>query len=359
MNLLWIKTHAVPLLQDIPQLNFTIILQNSPPHSKIIPWIIRHHPKQPHHLTRKLVSVSLMKLPAHFYPSRQKGVIFHTLSFFLLSLGGGLCLWYALQQDARQEIVTFILIAIILLAPLPIIAYQGYALFRARYTLERDGLRMRWGLRSIDIPLPDVEWIRPADEMGYRLNMPIIRWPGAILGMRYIDGLGEVEFLASDPDTMVLVATPEKVYVISPADSIAFQRTFQRTIEMGSLSPLASYSSRPVAFIQQIWFDRSARSMIIIGFLLTAILFIAVGLLIFGRTTLPVGFDSQGHQLPPGPAEYVLLLPILNSVTFFGDLFTGLFFYRRTDLRPIAYVLWAGGVITPILLLIAVYYLLI
>jgi hypothetical protein len=299
-----------------------------------------------------------MELPAHFNPGRRNGVIFHSVAMFLLSLGGGLSLWYALQQEARSDIITFILVSLLLLAPLPFIVYRGYSLLQARYTLERDGLRLRWGLRAEDIPLPDVEWIRPADEMGYRLRMPLIRWPGAISGTRDVEGLGPVEFLASDSRTMLLVATPDKVYAISPADLNTFQRTFQRTMEMGSLSPLTSYSTRPVAFLQQVWFDRAARPLIFTGLLLTIILFAAVGMLIANRTTLPLGYNMEGQPLTPGPAEYILLLPILSGLIFVGDLFIGMFLYRRINLRPVAYVLWGGGVITPILLLVATYFLL-
>lgn len=298
-----------------------------------------------------------MELPAHFRPVRRNGVIFHSIALFILSLGGGLSLWYALQQEARADIIIFILISLLLLAPLPIIIYRGYGLLQARYTLDRDGLRLRWGLRAEDIPLPDIEWIRPADEMGYRLQMPLIRWPGAISGTRDVEGLGPVEFLASDSHTMLLVATPEKVYAISPADINTFQRTFQRTIEMGSLSPLTSYSSRPVAFLQQIWFDRAARPLILTGLLLTTTLFAAVGLLVANRTTLPLGYNMEGQPLPPGPAEYVLLLPTLAGLIFASDLFIGMFFYRLINLRPVAYVLWGGGVITPLLLLVATYFL--
>ncbi|MCJ7623450.1 MAG: PH domain-containing protein [Anaerolineaceae bacterium] len=298
-----------------------------------------------------------MELPAHFIPPRRNGVIFHSITLFILSLCGGLSLWYALQQEARSDIITFILVSLLLLVPVPIILYRGYGLLQARYTLERDGLRLRWGLRAEDIPLPDIEWIRPADDMGYRLQMPLIRWPGAISGIRNVEGLGPVEFLASDAQSMLLVATPEKVYAISPADINAFQRTFQRTIEMGSLSPLTSYSSRPVAFLQQIWLDRAARSLVLIGFLLTIILLAADGLLIANRTTLSLGYNIEGEPLPPGPAEYVLLLPILAAFIYVGDLFMGMYFYGRINLRPVAYVLWGGAVITPILLLVATYFL--
>jgi len=44
------------------------------------------------------------------------------------------------------------------------------------------GLRLRWGLRAEDIPLPEIEWIRPASDLGFHLPKPFLSMPGALLG---------------------------------------------------------------------------------------------------------------------------------------------------------------------------------
>jgi hypothetical protein len=54
----------------------------------------------------------------------------------------------------------------------------------------------------------------------------------------------------------------------------------------------------------------------------------------------------------------VLLLPVLAGLAYAADLILGFFFYRQEERRPLAYLLWAGGVITPLAFLIAAFFIL-
>jgi len=231
--------------------------------------------------------------------------------------------------------------------------YRGFALVQSGYTLDRDGLRLRWGLRGEDIPLPQIEWVRPAAELGFRLPLPFFQWPGAVVGKRKVEGLGEVEFLASDVRLLLLVATPQKIYAISPADGRAFIRSFRQIIELGSLTPLPSYSVLPAAFLQKVWQDRPARWLTLAGLALTGVLFILAGLIIPTRATISLGYDALRQPLDPVSADRLLLLPLLGAAAYVVDLFTGLLFYRRDDQRPLSYLLWGSSVLTPLLLFLA------
>ena len=96
--------------------------------------------------------------------------------------------------------------------------------------------------------LPLALWLPPRS-----LPLPPLSFPGAIIGLRQVEELGEVEFLASDTKTMLLVATPQKVYAISPEDTRGFVRTFQIAMEMGSITPLTAYSAEPAAFARRVY----------------------------------------------------------------------------------------------------------
>jgi hypothetical protein len=63
---------------------------------------------------------------------------------------------------------------------------------------------------------------------------------------------------------------------------------------------------------------------------------------------------SDGSPGEPGPAVRLLLLPVLNAIFFIGDALLGLFFFRREDNIPFAYLLWGAGSLTPLLFLAAV-----
>ena len=286
----------------------------------------------------------------NFLPPRRMGLLLHGVTALLQAGGGGLALWQAIEQAAGLKFVLLVVAALILLGSLPFIIYRLYALLQGGYSMDRDRLRIRWGLRGEDIPLPAIEWVRPADELGYSLPLPFLPVPGAYLGTRTVSGLGEVEFIASSRRKMLLVATPEKVYAISPDDVSGFMRTFQQAAEMGSLELVPSQSLQPLAFFQRIWQSLPARLLILSGLILTLVLFIFVGLAIPTLNSVPLGFDANLQPLEAVPSERLLLLPVLGALMFVMDFSVGLFFFRRDAQRPASYLLWAGGVVTPITL---------
>ena len=294
-----------------------------------------------------------MELQTIFPPARRTGLIFHAAAVAVLLGSSVLVFLQAYQMNLGQGYIFGIMASIILAVPLPVLLYRAYALTQSSYTIDRDGLRLRWGLRGEDIPLPQIEWVRPADEMGFRLPLPFFQWPGAVVGKRKVEGLGEVEFIASDVRKLLLVATPQKIYAISPAEGRAFIRSFSQITELGSLSPLPSYSVLPAAFLQMVWQDRLARWLALGGLGLTGTLFILAALIIPGRQTVFLGYDALRNPLEPVSSDRLLLLPLLGAAVYVVDLLSGLFFYRRIEQRLVAYLMWGSSVLTPLLLFLA------
>lgn len=292
--------------------------------------------------------------PEIFTPLRTRGLMFHILVVVFLLAGSAGCLLLSIQQEVGGLFVLFLLLSLILFAPVPLIIYRGYALYNAYYQLSRDGLRIRWGLRSEDIPLPDIEWVRPAAELGFRLPLPRVTWPGAIRGIRRVPELGEVEFMASNSGSLMVIATTHKVYAISPGDPRGFARAFQYAMEMGSLTPLQPASTQPAAYARRVWDDRPARIFLIAGMILTIVLFVLVSLIIPTRETIPLGYDAFGAPLPPVPSQQLLLLPVLGIFAFVANLVGGLYFYRRQAQKPVAFLLWINSAFTPLMLILAV-----
>ncbi len=287
----------------------------------------------------------------NFTPFRTRGLMFHILVVAFLLAGCAGCLILSIQQEAGGLFAVFLILSLLFFAPVPVFLYRGYALYNASYQLSRDGLRIRWGLRSEDIPLPEIEWVRPASELGFRLPLPRTTWPGAIRGTRHVPELGPVEFLASTTSTLMVVATREKVYAISPDDP----RAFQYAIEMGTLNPLKAASARPAAYARRVWDDRPARIFLIAGLILTLILFVQVSLIIPARTSISLGFDAQGIPQPPVPSRQLMLLPVLGIFAYVVDLLGGMYFYRRLEHKPVAFLLWISSAFTPLILILAAF----
>lgn len=289
-----------------------------------------------------------------FEPVRRNGNIFHFGVLFLL-IGAGIgILWLALNKAQGSFFVLLMILLLIVIIVLPVVIYRAYALLNARYIVERDGLRLRWGLRLEDIPLSAIEWVRPGNESGFQVNPPLLIWPGAILGSRSHVNLGNVEFIASDLQNLVLISTRQKTYAISPENPYIFVSTFQRFLEMGSLSPITPRTARPAAFFQQVWKDPIARLMLPMNFIFSFILWVLSGFIIANHQQMPIGFSPTGIPEAFVPSEQILLLPVMGVFVLVMDLASGLFFFRKEGARNIAYLMWLGGILTPILLIVAV-----
>ena len=288
-----------------------------------------------------------------FFPERKRGTILHGIILFLL-VGLLVASVWMTTTIAQGSGFVFIIIFIVLLSVLiPIILYRGYALLHARYILERDGLRLRWGLRTEDIPLSNIDWVRQANESGYSIQPPILSIPGAVLGERNFESLGSVEFLASDVDKLILISTPQKTFAISPQNPRNFEVSFMRSFEMGSLFPIPSQSSKPAAFIQSALKDKYAKYLLPLNVGLLLLLWLVSGFIIVNNPQLPLGFSSQGIPLELVPSQQLLLIPMLGLFVLIVNIIAGLFFLRQEDHYLLAYLFWIGGVITPILLIIS------
>lgn len=288
-----------------------------------------------------------------FLPRRNPGIIFHSILIVILMAGCGALVWLAFQQAGGTLLVFYLLGAIVLFAILPIAGYRGYALLQGIYSLKRDGLRIRWGLRAEDIPLSEVIWVRPATDLEKPLQLPGFSVPGALLGRVEHPDLGEVEFIASSARNLVIVATTNKVFVLSPDQKDEFVQRFQRALEMGTLTPMESYSAIPASFLRQIALDKAGRALIPAGLGLTLSLLVIVGLSIPSKPLVSLGYDPEGNLLQAMASIRLLLLPVLGVLLYIPGTVAGIYFFRRPENRPVAWLVWSGGVVTPVILIIA------
>ena len=221
--------------------------------------------------------------------------------------------------------------------PLPVIGYRLYGLLRSSYSLHSGSVRLVWGLRFEEIPLDEITWVRTERELGYRLPLPLFSWPGAVLGVRRAPRKGRVEFMASRRRGLILIETNRRAFAISPEDPGAFLHALQRISEVGTLDPVRGESVRPAALVESLWESRLARS------LAAATLIAAAGFtlwLVFAVDPQPDRAYPLGETGRVVNGSQLLLLPVLNGLFFLMDVLLGLFFFRREETRPLAYLLW-------------------
>jgi hypothetical protein len=293
-----------------------------------------------------------------FPPQKQRGLVVQAvLLLFLLAL----TLFAALSLRGATfnlAFAFFVLLLLFSLIPVPLLVYRFYALLRAEYTLDRENLHLVWGMRVEDIPISDVEWVRPANSLSRPLVLPWFGIAGSLLGKTHNADLGTIEFLAAEAKGLLLIATARQIYAISPADPAGFMQAFQRVMEMGSLAQTQGHSQYPSFVISDAWQNQLVRSLWLFGLFVNIGLFLWVSINLPGLQSVSLGFDPSGLPLEVVPRAQLILLPLLSVFLFTLGWLTGLFFYRRPDLRLIATLLWASGTFSSVLFLLAVSFLL-
>jgi len=293
----------------------------------------------------------------HFPPAKQFGMILHGVIIVALA---GASIWGFVNLTSAQVgpmFVSYLLIGLIAFAPIPFLGYRAYALFKADYYIDRDSLAILWGLRVEDIPLTDIEWVRPASDLAHPLALPRFRLPGAVLGTRRHPDLGAVEFIASSASNLILIATSKHIFAISPRDAASLVRTFARATELGSLTPAEPKSVYPSFVITQAWESPFARFLWMTGLLLNLGLVAWVGLLIPSLSQVSFGFNPFGVPNVTAPPVRLILLPLISALMFIIGLITGLYLYRWEKERPLAFIIWFSSTLCAVLFLMAVLFL--
>lgn len=291
-----------------------------------------------------------------FFPPKQRGYLVHLALMTALGLLAAFAAGnvYGAALDLRFSLFIALFLAAFL--PLPALAYRIYALSRASYGLDRNTLRLTWGLRAEEIPVGDVEWLRPAEDLTTPLSLPWLRLPGGILGITPHPDLRQVEFLASRTDSLLLLATARQVFAISPADPAAFAAAFQKTVEMGSLHNAEPRSEYPSFVVGLAWENRLARALWMLGLLINLGLLLWASILLPGLQPLPLGFDALGRPLGLAPAGQLILIPLLSALLALAGWLAGLFFYRRDELRLLALAVWISSALSSLAFLLAVFF---
>jgi hypothetical protein len=131
-------------------------------------------------------------------------------------------------------------------------------------------------------------------------------------------------------------------------------QTIQHSIEMGSLSPVTSQSVYLSFAVIQAWESMLARYLWFAGLFLNVGLLSWVSLMIPSLGHVPLGFLPSGVPGDAVPGAGLILLPVVSIFFYLVGWAAGLAFYPHPDRRPLAHVIWASGVFTALLFLVAV-----
>lgn len=285
----------------------------------------------------------------HFPPPKRTGLIVHGAILLVLTIITIIGFINLSNAEVGPAFLIALLISIFAFAPIPLFAYRAYSLWRADYFIDRDSLAIHWGLRVEDIPLNDIEWIRPVDDLTNPLTLPPLSLPGGVLGIRRHPDLSTVEFLAADRKKILLVATAKRIFAISPDNPAALTQTFARATELGSLAPVEAKSVYPSFVVTQAWQSGLAR------YLWLTALFLNIGLFIWASFIIPSTPQVILGQRPESsPSSQLIIFPVASLLLAVAGWIAGLYFYRWERERVLAFIVWGSGTLTSLLFLLAV-----
>lgn len=277
-----------------------------------------------------------------YAPSRGKGILFlFPICTGMIALEIFLLRYFDVSQVGLQFFL--LLIALILIAvPLIFLLYRLYSLIFSYYRLERDGLHIKWGLRTEVIPLNAIEWIRSPQEMTEDVPWSVLPMPGAYLGTVSVHERLTFEFLASDMKTMLFVGTPKYIYAISPQNPAAFLNGFERILQMGALSNVAWTTTRPGSWILEAWQNKPGRYASIASLILLISLYIFVGIRFRVGETISLRFSPEGKPLEEISSTNMLIVPLAATIIWITGTVLGLLIFQKKENHRISELIWSA-----------------
>jgi hypothetical protein len=162
--------------------------------------------------------------------------------------------------------------------------------------------------------------------------------------------------MAAYASPLILITTAERIFAISPEDEQVFLNAFRRASELGSITPIQARAAYPGLLLTLSLTDPLPRNLMLVGLALGLLLMMWVVLVIADQEQVSLRLWGGGGVQGSVPAVRLLLLPVLNLFFYIIDAILGLFFYRRSESRPAAYMMWGSSILSSLLFMAAIYF---
>lgn len=268
---------------------------------------------------------------AVFRPPRALGVI----------TGGALAAWalvFALlaavaAAGAPAEFKTFlawVVVTVLVLLGL-LFGYWAYCLYTLTYTIERAALAIRWGFRTVLVPIDSIQRMVP----GRTVTLGKVRgitWWGCHVGEVQVPRIGPTLVFSthSAADEVLYILTGQNAYALTVLDQAAFAEEIQQRAAMGPVVGRPPVSSVSGVGSMSFWTDR----VLIGGTAIAALLCVIVVGYVFARypglpEVVPLHFPSFGSVARAGNKSELLRIAYLGAGILGANVFLGALAHQR------------------------------
>lgn len=284
-----------------------------------------------------------------YRPPRTTGVISGGLLTGFALLVALLLFLKALSEGATLIGLLSLVVGLVLLGLSALFAYWTYSLVTLAYTVDRDGLVIRWGLTRQIVPLQEIRRL----VVGTRIPLPPVRgvnWPGYHVGRATVERIGDTLFYSTHrhPDEVLYVLTAGPAYALTVLEPTAFASAVQQQRALGPLTPFPMRPAHPSPIFQSFLFDRQAL-LLAAGAFITFV--IATGYLFSRYSGLPseitVAFPEALERI--AAKSELLQLPLTGAAILVVNLL--LAYLLHSWERALSYLLLGAGIGLQVLLL--------
>jgi|LDZU01.1.fsa_nt_gi hypothetical protein len=280
-------------------------------------------------------------------PIKRTALNILVLCLLLSGLSSGSIIVASSMQNAGYRIIGYIL-GILFSLPIFFFLFQLFQISRSKYKIDRDGLTIFWGFQKMVMPIHEIEWIRPYDQMGYAVPLPALERMGIFTGKIFFRDLGDILFFATSQQDAFLIGTSQEVLFLSPIDPQAFQKGIQEAVYLGSITPLERKSINVESPARVVRSNLGLYLPLGIGVFLTLLLFILFGFVINARDSIQIGLVRFE------PASGIIIIPLLSLILNTVNAFLSPKFFKKENLKLYAYLLAYAGPVMSLSLIIAI-----
>ena len=236
-----------------------------------------------------------------------------------------------------------------------VFAYWTYSLATLSYSLDRNGLVIRWGITRQVIPLGAIERLVPGTSVG----VPQVRgvsWMGCHIGHAQIPRIGDVLFYSTHqmPEQVLYVMTTERNYAISVPDPAGFAKQIQLRQDLGPTADVTHHVERAFSLAQGFWGDHLGWFLAVTGIGVCAAAWLALAYQ-YGDLPGTVHVFFPPTEVVPlsdtNAKEILIAVPRAATFVLAANLAAGVLMYAWD--RAVARMLFGAGIAVQIGFLVA------
>ena len=247
--------------------------------------------------------------------------------------------------------IVFISIGLLLLVPLALAVYRIITIATTVYSLSREALEVKWGLRRELIPMREITWVHPVSDYETPLPLGFTLFKGSYYREKVINGLGKTLFVATAPDQMVLIKLSQAYLVVSPQDELAFTESYKQLSQLGSLKKIDPESENLTMLWRRVMDDQQAKRLLLGGTVSFLVLLLS--------TAIIVGLLQQvvWVSMETVPSSRLFLLALIGLFFSFLNTLIGLFLYlQERSGKNVVYLILGWTILVNIILTLAMFF---